>query len=89
VAQYTHDDGCSITGGFVYRGSAVPAFVGRYVYGDYCSGTVWSLQLRGGTAQVRKEPFTIQNLTSFGEDGAGELYAVSSGGTLYRLTSRS
>jgi glucose/arabinose dehydrogenase len=87
VAQYTHADGCSITGGFVYRGAAVPSFAGRYVYGDYCSGTVWSLKLVNGKAQVRKEPFTIENLTSFGEDAAGELYAVSGNGSLYRLTS--
>ena len=88
VAEYTHDHGCSITGGYVYRGSAVPSLVGRYVYGDYCSGTIWSLELVNGKAQdSRTEPFTIENLTSFGEDGAGELYAVSGNGTLYRLTS--
>jgi glucose/arabinose dehydrogenase len=88
VAQYTHADGCSITGGYVYRGPAVPSFVGRYVYGDYCSGTIWSLRLANDTArQVRKEPFSIKTLTSFGEDGAGELYAVSGDGSLYRLTS--
>jgi glucose/arabinose dehydrogenase len=88
VAQYTHDDGCSITGGYVYRGKAARALVGRYVYGDYCSGTVWTLKLAGGKATgIRREPFRIENLTSFGEDGAGELYAVSGRGTLYRLTS--
>ena len=86
VAQYSHARGCSITGGYVYRGSAVPAAVGRYFYGDYCSGTVWSLKLVGGVArQIRVEPFTVANLTSFGEDGTGELYAVSGNGVLYRL----
>ncbi len=86
VAQYSHARGCSITGGYVYRGSAVPAAAGRYFYGDYCSGTVWSLKLVGGVArQVRTEPFTVANLTSFGEDGTGELYAVSGNGVLYRL----
>jgi glucose/arabinose dehydrogenase len=86
VAQYSHARGCSITGGYVYRGSAVPSAAGRYFYGDYCSGTVWSLKLVGGVArQIRPEPFTVPNLTSFGEDGAGELYAVSGNGTLYRL----
>src|SRR5262249_21164306 len=90
VAQYTHDHGCSITGGYVYRGSAVPSLAGRYVYGDYCSGTVWSLELVDGKAQdIRTEPFTIENLASFGEDNAGELYAVTGNGTLYRLTSPS
>jgi glucose/arabinose dehydrogenase len=86
VAQYTHGEGCSITGGYVYRGSAVPSATGRYFYGDYCSGTVWSLKLVAGAArQVRVEPFTVPGLTSFGEDGAGELYAVSQKGALYRL----
>ena len=64
--------GCSITGGYVYRGTAVPAAAGRYFYGDYCSGTVWSLKLVGGTArQIRQEPFKVASLTSFGEDAAG------------------
>jgi glucose/arabinose dehydrogenase len=88
VAQYSHADGCSITGGYVYRGHAVPSFAGRYLYGDYCSGTVWSLKLVNGvTRHIRKEPFEIKTLTSFGEDGSGELYAVSGDGSLYRLTS--
>lgn len=88
VAQYTHARGCSITGGYVYRGSAVPAAVGRYFYGDFCSGTVWSLKLVDGIArQIRVEPFSVKNLTSFGEDNAGELYAVSGDGAVYRLTS--
>jgi glucose/arabinose dehydrogenase len=88
VAQYSHARGCSITGGYVYRGTAVPAAAGRYFYGDYCSGTVWSLKLVGGAArQIRAEPFTVANLTSFGEGGTGELYAVSGNGVLYRLAS--
>jgi glucose/arabinose dehydrogenase len=86
IAQYTHDDGCSVTGGVVYRGSA-RALRGRYVYGDYCSGIVWSLIVRNGKATgLRRESFKIDSLTSFGEDAAGELYATSHGGTVYRLT---
>jgi glucose/arabinose dehydrogenase len=85
VAQYTHDEGCSITGGYVYRGSKVPAAAGRYFYGDYCSGTIWSLRLSGGAATgIRKEPFGVRGLTSFGEDAAGGLYLVG-GGDVYRL----
>jgi glucose/arabinose dehydrogenase len=88
VAQYSHAHGCSITGGYVYRGTAVPAAAGRYFYGDYCSGTVWSLKLVGGQArQLRQEPFKVASLTSFGQDAAGELYAVSGEGTIYRLAS--
>jgi glucose/arabinose dehydrogenase len=86
VAEYSHDDGCSVTGGYVYRGKAVPAAVGRYFYGDYCSGTVWSLRLQNGkAADLRREPFSVDSLSSFGEDAAGELYLVSHGGTIYRL----
>jgi glucose/arabinose dehydrogenase len=88
VAQYSHAHGCSITGGYVYRGTAVPGAAGRYFYGDYCSGTVWSLKLVGGRArQIRQEPFKVASLTSFGQDPAGELYAVSGAGTIYRLAS--
>jgi glucose/arabinose dehydrogenase len=77
---------CSVTGGFVYRGQAMPAERGRYFFGDYCSGTVWSLRLADGRAvDVRAEPFRVQGLTSFGEDARGELYLVAHGGTVYRL----
>jgi len=86
VEVYSHDEGCSVTGGFVYRGKARPDLVGRYVYGDYCSGTVWSLRIQGGkAADVRREPFRIAALTSFGEDSRGGLYAVSGNGVVYRI----
>jgi len=86
IAVYSHDEGCSVTGGYVYRGRAVPAAAGRYFYGDYCSGTVWSLGVENGRAvDVRKEGITVPALTSFGEDSAGELYAVSGQGRIYRL----
>jgi glucose/arabinose dehydrogenase len=77
---------CAVAGGFVYRGSAVPAARGRYFYGDYCTGTVWSLRMTGGRASAsRREPFRVSGLTSFGEDARGELYLVSHQGTLFRL----
>ncbi|MDQ4030642.1 MAG: PQQ-dependent sugar dehydrogenase [Actinomycetota bacterium] len=85
VATYGRSGGCSVSGGFVYRGSAVPAARGRYFYGDFCSGTVWSLTLASGKARVRREPFKVDSLASFGEDVAGELYLVSLEGTVYRL----
>jgi glucose/arabinose dehydrogenase len=86
VAQYSHSDGCSVTGGYVYRGSNA-SLRGRYIYGDYCSGIVWSFKIAGGKLTgLRREAFKVANLTSFGEDVAGELYAVSHGGTIYRLT---
>jgi glucose/arabinose dehydrogenase len=86
VTQYTHAEGCSVTGGFVYRGKAVKAYVGRYLYGDYCSGRIWSLEISDGKAtSERREAFSVPRLSSFGEDAAGELYAVSQRGTVYRL----
>ncbi|MEX0817516.1 MAG: PQQ-dependent sugar dehydrogenase [Gaiellales bacterium] len=86
VAEYDHGEGCSVTGGFVYRGEAIPAAQGRYFYGDYCSGNIWSLVLRDArAADVRKHDFTVEGLSSFGEDAAGELYLVTLGGELFRL----
>ena len=87
IEVYKHTGGsCSVTGGYVYRGRAVPSARGRYFYGDYCSGIVWSLKQRGGRAAgLRREPFKVAGLSSFGEDAAGELYLVSLNGTIYRL----
>jgi glucose/arabinose dehydrogenase len=77
---------CSVIGGFVYRGAGVPAARGRYFYGDHCSGVVWSLRIAGGKArQVRREPFRVESLTSFGEDTRGELYLTAQTGAIYRL----
>ena len=88
VFEYTHDGGnCTVIGGFVYRGKARPVLKGRYILGDYCSGNIWSFKVSGGEAKgVRRERFRITDLTSFGEDAAGELYAVSGGGEIFRLT---
>jgi glucose/arabinose dehydrogenase len=86
VAEYSHGAGCSVTGGYVYRGEAVPAARGRYFYGDYCSGTIWSFRARSGKAAPRREPFRVNGLSSFGEDARGELYLTSLGnGSVYRL----
>jgi glucose/arabinose dehydrogenase len=88
IAVYAHDVGCSVTGGFVYRGTAVPGLRGRYLYGDYCSGRVWSLRVENGEAtDVRRERISVPQLTSFGEDADGELYVVSQAGAVYRLAS--
>ena len=77
----------TVTGGYVYRGQQIPALRGRYVFGDWCSGEIWTLRVRDGRASdVRKEAATVPSLVSFGEDGDGELYAISLiEGTLYRL----
>ena len=87
VAVYDHTEGCSITGGYVYRGSELPDLEGRYLYGDYCSGSIWSLALSpDGTADVRREQITVPGLTSFGEDEAGRIYLASADGSVYRLS---
>ena len=86
VHVYSHGLGYSVTGGFVYRGTRNAALRGRYVFGDYGSGTVWSLKLVDGRATDVRTETRIPELSSFGEDAGGELYAVSLAGTLYRLT---
>jgi glucose/arabinose dehydrogenase len=83
---YSHAHGCSITGGYVYRGSAVRAERGRYFYGDYCAGTVWSFRVgKHGRASSAVVSGHVPNLSSFGVDGNRELYATSLDGTLYKL----
>jgi len=89
VHEYGHDIGCSITGGFVYRGAALPELRGRYIFGDYCSGAVWTLRIVDGHAtDVRREPITVRSLSSFAEDARGELYAISIAGPVYKLVAR-
>jgi glucose/arabinose dehydrogenase len=86
IAEYEHSQGCSVTGGFVYRGKKVPKAVGRYFFGDYCSGRIWSFVERGGKATgLKRYAFTVPQLSSFGESAAGELFLVSQNGTIYRL----
>jgi hypothetical protein len=86
ILAYGRGDGCSVTGGYVYRGRVVRSAVGRYFYGDYCTGIVWSLRVRNGRAtDVTREPFTVGSLSSFGEDVRGELYLTSLDGPVYRL----
>jgi glucose/arabinose dehydrogenase len=83
VAQYGRGGGCSVTGGYVYRGKAIPALTGRYIFGDYCSGNVWTMPATGGAPRL--ESIRVPGLSSFGESLAGELYAVSHEGVIYRL----
>jgi glucose/arabinose dehydrogenase len=87
VYVYSHaDNNCSVTGGYVYRGRAVAAAAGRYFFGDYCSGSIWSMRIDNGQAtDVRREPFRVESLTSFGEDVRGELYLATGNGRIYKL----
>ena len=85
VAEYSHSLGCSVTGGYVYRGTAVPSLKGRYFYGDYCSGKLWTARRTGTGTSAAQFGGRIDQLTSFGEGTRGELYALSGNGTIYRL----
>ncbi len=86
IFEYTHGQGCSVTGGYVYRGETIPGLRGTYLFTDYCSGNLWATQQRGGeftTEQIGKIPGGI---SSFGEDEDGELYLVNDpDGVIYRL----
>jgi glucose/arabinose dehydrogenase len=80
-----HPPNCSVIGGYVYRGSAVPAAQGRYFFGDNCASRIKSVPA-GGSNQVRDEPFTVDGLSTFGEDVRGELYLASvTSGNVYKL----
>ena len=88
VLDYGHGDGCSVTGGYVYRGSLVPALRGMYFYGDYCSGWVRSFVLSGGQVAQRLDWAALRpggQITSFGEDAAGELYIIVASGSVFRI----
>jgi hypothetical protein len=83
VAEYAHSTGrCSITGGYVYRGSQFSLPFGAYVYGDFCTGEIFMLS--GGSAGVLLD--TALNISSFGEDEAGEIYVVGLDGTINRIS---
>jgi len=88
LTEYGHTNGrCSITGGYVYRGTTYPDLVGAYLFADYCSGEVWFVD-RGAARGVTptRALDTNSRITSFGEDEAGELYLTSAEGTVYRIS---
>jgi glucose/arabinose dehydrogenase len=87
VIDYDHTEGCSVTGGYVYRGSRIPSIYGRYFYSDVCSGFLRSFRFYRG-AVIEQRDWDIGDLgsvTSFGEGSDGELYIVSGEGTVFRL----
>jgi glucose/arabinose dehydrogenase len=90
VAEYSHAyGGCSITGGYVYRGTQYPALNGLYFFADYCSGKIWSLQRdASGQWPMTERLDSGALITSFGEDQAGELYVVDQKGAIDRLVAR-
>ncbi|MDX2035527.1 MAG: PQQ-dependent sugar dehydrogenase [Isosphaeraceae bacterium] len=102
IAEYPHNEsldpnrkdvGVSITGGYVYRGKAIPELVGAYVYGDYQTGRIWGLREKDGKAVVNQEIVDLKtsrplNIAGFGEDAAGELYILAFDGRIHRLVPR-
>lgn len=87
VFEYSHADGnCSVTGGYVYRGAAIPALDGAYVFADYCAGELRALTADAGTLTAERFlDVDVAFITSFGQDAADELYVASDDGGIYRL----
>lgn len=95
IHEYSHALGCSITGGYVYRGCAIPDLAGTYFFADYCAGTIWSLRYSGGVVSdftnrtAELDPagaLAIGDITSFGEDALGEIYITDQpGGEVFKI----
>jgi hypothetical protein len=86
VLDYPHTPDCSISGGRVYRGAAISALVGAYVYADFCSGRIAALKLAGSAVAETRASFMIVNQpVAFAEDKAGELYVLSLSGTIMKF----
>jgi glucose/arabinose dehydrogenase len=88
VVEYGHDQGCSIIGGYVYRGAALPALVGHYFYSDWCRGWLRSFRIddAGMVTEHTEWPVgDVGNVLSFGEDADGELYIASQNGSVFRV----
>ncbi|MGI9624613.1 MAG: PQQ-dependent sugar dehydrogenase [Acidimicrobiales bacterium] len=92
VVQYTHAEGCSVTGGHVYRGPAIPELTGHYLYADWCTGFVRSFRYVDGEATEERDwsgdLFDIGQVTSFGVDNSGELYATNWAGQVLKIVPR-
>ena len=88
LAEYSHSAGCSVTGGYVYRGKRIPEMQGHYLYGDFCSGRVWALDTGNLKAGPRIVMLSGKRISSFAEDRDGELYLLGySTGRIFRLVS--
>jgi len=90
VAEYSHGDGCSVTGGYVYRGCRMPGYHGTYFYGDYCTALIRSFRLENGQAVDQRDWTSslsrdVDAISSFGVDGEGEIYIVDHFGEVYRI----
>lgn len=96
IHDYDHGQGCSVTGGYVYRGNAIPALSGTYFFADFCTASIWSFRYDGASISeftdrtVELDPgggLSIDQITSFGEDGSGEIYICDLGGEVFKIVS--
>ena len=89
IHEYAHPEGCSITGGYVYRGKAIPEIAGRYFFGDFCSGAIYALRYTDGRAQdVVDLSDGLGNpgqINSFGVDSDGEIYVLLGDGSVRKI----
>jgi glucose/arabinose dehydrogenase len=86
ILDYSHGEGCSVTGGYRYRGARIPTLHGGYVFGDYCQGTIWiGAEAGNGTWTRALALDTSLNISTFGEDARGELYVAHLGGAIHRF----
>jgi glucose/arabinose dehydrogenase len=96
IHEYDHSEGCSVTGGYVYRGCALPDLHGTYFYSDYCAGFIRTFEVvrgeatdnRDRTAELEDAGFVVGNTASFGQDTRGELYIVDRNGSVWRIVPR-
>jgi glucose/arabinose dehydrogenase len=89
IHEYGHDEGCSITGGYVYRGEGIPQLDGHYFFSDWCSGFIRSVAPDGVVYDWTDGTGSVAQVASFGRDEAGEVYVVSAVGTVYRIVEAS
>jgi hypothetical protein len=88
VVEHSHSDGCAVISGYVYRGGAIPALQGTYFYSDFCRGWVRSFRMEGGVMAAARDWPELQpggQVTSFGEDDAGELYLLTAKGGVFKV----
>lgn len=88
ITDYAHSEGESVTAGYVYRGNAVPALTGFYIFGDFISGRVWVLSQNGSTWARTQGLATGRNISSFGQDQNGEIYLVDYSGSIHRVVAQ-
>jgi glucose/arabinose dehydrogenase len=91
VVEYDHTNGCSVTGGYVYRGAVLTGFQGRYFYADFCGGWVRTFRIEGGVAVEQTEWPELRPggvVTSFGQDAAGEIYVLTGQGAVFKIVPR-